>query len=345
MTALEILKRNEKSQNLSVLQADDGSYFVESAEGKIAYKVEFNGEQPTCTCGDYTRGVKKDENFICKHILAVLSSSTSNRDQSVPFNGKQHKPKLDDRFILKLQGKEFVLYSGLLDLAHQKGLSMLEVEVIQFPTADNGMEAICKATAESLIGNVFSDVGDASPKNVNRAVALHILRMASTRAKARVLRDMVNVGMTSLEEICDIEDVIPGQKRDKAPAEKKMNGGTKFKLEPKPTSSGPIPRVEAPAEPSSTSQVQKESPNPVAEVAASIQESTPSTAPVQKKNNVVSMSTMSEAQKRAISNLARRRGITETELEDLCQKGHGVNVAQLMSADASIFIRNLQQSA
>ena len=239
-----------------------------------------------------------------------------------------------------------MLYSGLLDLAHQRGLSRIEVEVIQYPTAENSMEAICKATAESKQGDIFIDAGDASLKNVKRAVALHILRMASTRAKARVLRDMVNVGMTSLEEICDIEDVTPGQKRDNAPVDQSKKNGVKIKLEQKNISSGPIPRVEVPAKPSSVPQTQKETQKPVAEVTASIPESTPATAPVQKKNNVVAMNnSMIEVQRRAIANLSRRRGITEDELENLCQKGHGVNVAQLMAADASIFIRNLQQSA
>ena len=342
MTAQEIQTRNEKAQQLRVLQTDDGStFFVESSDSKIAYRVECNDNYYSCTCGDYTRGLKKDENFTCKHIMAVLGSMVNrDSDQTVALSGK-HKPKLDERFILKLQGKEFVFYSGLLDLAHQRGLSRIEVDVVQYPTADNGMEAICKATAESLTGNVFSDVGDANPKNTNRAVALHLLRMASTRAKARVLRDMVNVGMTSLEEMADIDDLTPGQKRDNAPDAQGKKNGVKIKMEPKTTNRGPIPRVEAPAEPSSTPQAQKEKPKPVAEVTASVTESAPA-----QKNNVVPMNnSMSEAQRRAIANLSRRRGITETELEDLCQKGHGVPVAKLMAADASTFIRNLQQSA
>lgn len=350
MTAQEIQQRNERAQQLRVLQTDDGNtFFVESSDAKIAYRVEGSDGHHSCTCGDYTRGQKKDENFGCKHIMAVISSTaTSDRDRDqVAFSGKA-KPKLDERFLVKLQGKEFVLYSGLLDLAHQRGLSRMEVEVIQNPTADNGMEAICRATAESLTGNVFSDVGDANPKNTNRAVALHILRMASTRAKARVLRDMVNVGMTSLEEICDIEDVIPGQKSHNAPVDQSKKNGVKIKMEPKQTSSGPIASGEVPAKPSSTpQQAQKETHKPiVAEVSASVSESAPATAPVQKKSNIVAMNnSMSEAQRRAIANLSRRRGITETELSDLCMKNHGVPVAQLMAADASTFIRNLQQSA
>ena len=37
------------------------------------------------------------------------------------------KPLLDERFITTIQGKEFAVYRGLLDLAHQKGIQMIQV--------------------------------------------------------------------------------------------------------------------------------------------------------------------------------------------------------------------------
>jgi len=114
----------------------------------------------------------------------------------------QHdKPHLDEHFIKTIQGCDFVLYAGLLDLAHQMGLKRLEVDVIQLPGPDNGMEAIAKAVAESEDGHLFIDYGDANPDNVNRMIAQHIIRMASTRAKARVLRDLTNIGMTAKEAV------------------------------------------------------------------------------------------------------------------------------------------------
>lgn len=107
---------------------------------------------------------------------------------------------INEKFIINLQGKSFVTYEGLLDLAHQKNLKSLDVELIQIPTQENKMTAICKAIATTEDG-VFVDYGDASPQSVNTKIQPHIIRMASTRAKARALRDLTNVGMTAIEEI------------------------------------------------------------------------------------------------------------------------------------------------
>ena len=117
------------------------------------------------------------------------------------------KPRLDERFIMSVQGKDFVLYSGLLDLAHQQGLTRLEVELIQYPTEANGREAICRAVATSKSGETFTDLGDANPNNCSRNIVPHLIRMASTRAKARALRDLSNIGMTALEELAGSDDL------------------------------------------------------------------------------------------------------------------------------------------
>lgn len=73
--------------------------------------------------------------------------------------------------------------------------------------AENNMTAICRATATTE-NESFTDIGDASPQSVNSNIVPHIIRMASTRAKARVLRDLTNVGMTAIEELALDDNII-----------------------------------------------------------------------------------------------------------------------------------------
>ncbi|TJX12984.1 hypothetical protein E9840_11180 [Tissierella creatinini] len=108
---------------------------------------------------------------------------------------------VEDRFIIKLNGKKFVKYEGLLHTAHTMGLKSIQVEIVQLPSEDNNMTCVCKAIAENDVGGVYIDYGDACPDSVNSKIVPHIIRMASTRAKARALRDLTNIGMTAIEEI------------------------------------------------------------------------------------------------------------------------------------------------
>jgi hypothetical protein len=65
--------------------------------------------------------------------------------------------------------------------------------------------AICHAEVETEKGT-FTGIGDASPDNVGRMIAVHTIRMAETRAKARALRDAINVGVTAFEELGDVDE-------------------------------------------------------------------------------------------------------------------------------------------
>ena len=106
-------------------------------------------------------------------------------------------------FMIERQGRAFVLYAGLLDEAHQKGLKSIRTRLIQAPCPENGEATICLAEVEMEDGRVFSGIGDATPQNVSRNIAPHAIRMAETRAKARALRDAINVATVALEELGD----------------------------------------------------------------------------------------------------------------------------------------------
>jgi len=116
--------------------------------------------------------------------------------------------KINEKFIVNLKGKDFVTYEGLLDLAHQEGLSSIEVELLQIPFKENGDIAIAKATVKAK-DKTFVDIGDAGPNSTNSMIRPHIIRMASTRAKARALRDLTNVSMTAIEELGDEKEDKP----------------------------------------------------------------------------------------------------------------------------------------
>jgi hypothetical protein len=338
MTTKELQKRNEKSQHLRVVQIDEQTYYVESSEGKICYRVSFEVDKQVCTCGDYTRGIKTDSGFRCKHIISVYNS--------IP-NGEVHhgqilekvKPKLDERWITTIEGREFVKYPGLLDLGHQKGISQIEVEVVQLPTAENGQFAVCKATVISKTGDSFTDIGDANPQNCNSKVSRALLRMASTRAIARALRSFTNIGMTCWEEISDLNDIADGH-----------NGNSKAKgikqTEKRPSVNSKVKNPEATAP--TTASTEPNAGNGGNGTKASkkpTEPKAPEPTPESTKTQSPSLPTMSEAQKRAIYNLSRRRGISVEDLGKMALESYGVELGVLSSKDASSFIRNLQQAA
>lgn len=112
---------------------------------------------------------------------------------------------IDEAFFIERQGRRMVLYAGLLQEAHNHYLESIDTELLQMPAKENGDVAICRAVVtmgdpEGESKHRFSGIGDASPGNVGKNIAPHIIRMAETRAKARALRDAINVGVASLEE-------------------------------------------------------------------------------------------------------------------------------------------------
>jgi len=111
-------------------------------------------------------------------------------------------------FLIERQGKSFCLYAGLLDEAHQRGLKSIHTELIQAPTDGNNRVAICNATVvfeQDGVERTYTGIGDAAPNNVAPAMQTCLLRMAETRAKARALRDAVNIGVAAFEELGEEE--------------------------------------------------------------------------------------------------------------------------------------------
>jgi hypothetical protein len=122
-----------------------------------------------------------------------------------------------EKHIITLQGKEFILFPGLVALAHDKDLVGMQTKKLQDPTEENNKRCVFEATAAFLVrendGNLVSDAngnpviarytcqGDASPSDVSRNILPHMLRMAETRAMARALRVGTGLAITAFEEL------------------------------------------------------------------------------------------------------------------------------------------------
>jgi len=100
--------------------------------------------------------------------------------------------------IVKLQGREYVLFSGLLRTAHDNGLTSIDTEIISWEP--DARAAVVRAVVEGSRGR-YSAHGDASPANVGKNIASACLRMSETRAIARALRSYLGIGMTALSEL------------------------------------------------------------------------------------------------------------------------------------------------
>jgi hypothetical protein len=257
---------------------------------------------------------------------------------------ERSKPKLDERWITTIEGREFVKYPGLLDLGHQKGISQIEVEVVQLPTADNGHFAVCKANVVSKTGDSFVDIGDANPGNCSSKVSKHLLRMASTRAIARALRSFTNIGITALEE-CDFSDLAGGDNSDSKA--KPKTGKYPARIKPVEKPSGDQQQKAPPAETKGASAEQKTQPTTAKEPekATTAQPTGQPKGDSKGNGKPTGEPKMSEAQKRAVWNLSRRRGISVEELGKMALETYGVELEHLTTKDASSFIRSLQQAA
>lgn len=129
-----------------------------------------------------------------------------------------NKERFNDEHVQTVQGgSEHIRYPGLLDTAHKLRLVGIETELLQKPEDSETGTAIVRAkvtiiatdhsTGEYLTGTdgsyIYANyygIGDANENNVSRNIVPHLIRMAETRAKARALRDAINIGETAEEE-------------------------------------------------------------------------------------------------------------------------------------------------
>ena len=205
--------------------------------------------------------------------------------------------------------KEVVTYAGLLNRAHQEGLQKIVTKLIQRPSKDNAMTAISMAKVVTKKG-IYVECGDANPGNVISRIAPHIIRMSATRAKARALRDAVNIGVVSIEELSEEFGNGVGDEGVSAPSPngKPKNGSPRRPVKTK--QERPAPK-------------QHDQPPP-------------------KKPTTPSGELMSEAQRRYLFRILAENGITGDEAHDFLVQTLGVeSLKEATKSDASGLINQL----
>lgn len=169
------------------------------------------------------------------------------------MSDSKNEARIRPEFVIERQGKKAVLYAGLLHLAHEEGLQGITVTVVQCPSDLNGNRAVCLATVQ-MRDATFTDVGDADATNVTPFVIPHLLRMAATRAKARALRDALDIGFVAAEELLDVEALGGNQSQGAARRPSvSVQGGAKVDADAGrpipgaqwPQNGGPIPDVDS----------------------------------------------------------------------------------------------------
>lgn len=179
------------------LEEDGHTCQVHSSTDHTWYAV--NGH---CVCEDAQRNAPDG---YCKHRLAKALYRRASELMHTPL-----KADLDPegvcpppvqgipaQYLVHIQGKLFVLYSGLLQMAHARGL----VELTATWTYNDAGLSMAEAVATFSDGRHFRESGDATPDNVTKKVAPHFRRVALTRAKARALRDALRIDLVAVEEL------------------------------------------------------------------------------------------------------------------------------------------------
>jgi hypothetical protein len=176
----------------------------ESMPGKW-YQLYADGTVIKCNCEAYKKSKEKPKH--CKHCSGLqeyLSQTEGGREpeeEGERTTGMITPPPPAQnglsKWVVKIHGQETIRYPGLLAMAHEQGLIELKAEFISVT------ETLALAAAYAMFkdGRKFWDAGDATPSNVRVQVKAHFARMALTRAKARALRDALNIGLVSLEEL------------------------------------------------------------------------------------------------------------------------------------------------
>ena len=166
--------------------------------------------------GGFTRGLEDSLGDIPDNVLSTVRAMAEAGFIDPDEADYGSLPELNSEHIDAVRdGDQHVNHQGLIDMAHQDGLCLTYTEPIQMPGEkdqkplkeedENGrsrkvadsMPAVFRAVVVTRRG-VFMAHGDAKQEDT-MVDAIH--RMAETRALNRALRQAVNIGQATAEEM------------------------------------------------------------------------------------------------------------------------------------------------
>jgi ribosomal protein S25 len=133
------------------------------------------------------------KNFVLKEV-----QESHEKPKEITKETNRNHLEIDKKFIVNIQGSEFITYNGLLAYAEIKG-GIKEKLILELKESNDWKSA--RATVQIVMkdGRIFQDVGTCTPEN-SKSVKTYPQELAVTRAYARALRTGLNVDYCSKEE-------------------------------------------------------------------------------------------------------------------------------------------------
>lgn len=125
------------------------------------------------------------ENLLGTCIDFKVLKVTENKAEAIPN-------------MIKIAGKDYMTYAGLLKKAHEKG--NFDMVITESWVSEDMKMAWCKVRLTSK-AHIFDGFGSSTPENTGIMTQTHPVEMSHTRAKGRALRDYLNIGEVMAEEL------------------------------------------------------------------------------------------------------------------------------------------------
>jgi hypothetical protein len=179
-----------------VIENGDGTGRVLSRNGSVWHTT--NGACD-CTAAAFGKTCRHLEAWkLYQHVAKKWSQTRppAAPAEDVPLEVAALAVSVPAKYLQLVKGKLHVRFVGLLAMAHEQGLRDLRADF----THIEAEVVYAHAVAVFSDGRRFEESGDATPANAVR-VGEHWRRLALTRAKARALRDALNIGEAAVEEL------------------------------------------------------------------------------------------------------------------------------------------------